>query len=102
MRTRAHGRAATRELNDMSENDEKPSEKRKNWPESGEDKSDKRTAEFVVRRIGEAQERLADLIAEMRTFEHYSEIEDLGFCLRILQRLKKQYRDFAERGVWED
>ena len=55
-----------------------------------------------MRRLGEAQERLTDLIAEMRTFEHYSEVEDVGFCLMILQRLKKQYRHFAERGVWED
>ncbi len=86
----------------MNDNDEKPSEKKRNWPESCEDKSDKRTAEFVVRRLGEAQERLADLIAELRTFEHYSEVEDVGFCLMILQRLKKRYRTFAEGGVWED
>ena len=88
----------------MSNRDEKQKKKRKRqkWIRSCEHRSDKRTAEFVVRRLEELQEQLSDLIPELRTFEHYSEIEDIGWCLMLLQRLKKKYRKFAENGVWED
>jgi hypothetical protein len=69
---------------------------------SCEHRSDRRTAEFVVRRLNEVQEDLADLIPDLRTFEHYSEIEDVGWALRILQRLKTKYEKFETRGVWDE
>ena len=86
----------------MSRKDKKLKKKRRKWLASCEHKSDKRTAEFVVRQLGELQEQLCDLIPDLRTFEHYSEIEDAGWCLMLLQRLKKKYREFVENGVWEE
>ena len=76
--------------------------KEKKWLRSCEHRSEKRTAEFVVRRIDELQDQAADLIPDLRTFEHYSEIEDVGWCLMLLQRLKKKYRKYVEQGVWEE
>ena len=69
---------------------------------SCEHKSDQRTAEFLVSQLSEVQDQLCDLINDMRTFEHYSEIEDAGWCLMLMQRLKKKYRKFAEDGVWPE
>ncbi|HEV2295678.1 MAG TPA: hypothetical protein VGR35_17655 [Tepidisphaeraceae bacterium] len=67
-----------------------------------EHKSDRRTAEFLAHQLGDVQDQLCDLIADMRTFEHYSEIEDAGWCLMLMQRLKRKYRKFAEDGVWPE
>ena len=74
----------------------------KKWLKSCEHRSEKRTADFLARQLGEVQEQLCDLIADMRTFEHYSEIEDAGWCLRLMQRLKRKYRKFADDGVWPE
>ena len=82
--------------------DEKKAKKQRRWLRSCEHSSDKRTADFVARQLDELQEQLCDLIAEMRIFEHYSEIEDAGWCLRIMQRLKSKYREFADSGVWPE
>jgi len=76
--------------------------RKKKLIERCEQRSDKRTAEFVIRRIDDLQEQLSDLIPDLRTFEHYSEIEDLGWCLMLLQRIKKRYRKFVDNGVWEE
>ena len=73
----------------MSKKDKKQKKKHKKCLASCEHKSDKRTAEFVVRRLDELQEQICDLIPDLRIFEHYSEIEDVGWCLMLLQRLKK-------------
>ena len=95
----------------MSENEEPSNEKtkkhrnkkkQKRWLKSCEHKSDQRTAAFIARELGEVQESLCDLIADMRTFEHYSEIEDAGWCLMLMQRIKRKYRKFAEDGVWPE
>jgi hypothetical protein len=67
-----------------------------------EHRSDRRTAEFLVSQLSEVQDQLCDLINDMRTFEHYSDIEDAGWCLMLMQRLKKKYRKFAEDGVWPE
>ena len=74
----------------------------KKWLKSCEHRSEKRTADFLARQLGEVQEQLCDLIADMRTFEHYSEIEDAGWCLSLMQRLKRKYRKFADDGVWPE
>jgi len=86
----------------MSEEENEKPEETKKEVESCEHKSDRRTAEFLVRQLNDLQERLCDLISDMRTFEHYSEIEDVGWCLMLMQRLKKKYRAFAEDGVWPE
>ena len=76
--------------------------KRRKWLKSCEHRSDQRTAEFLARQLGEVQEQLYDLMSDMRTFEHYSEIEDAGWCLMTMQKLKRKYRNFAEDGVWPE
>ena len=80
----------------------KKKRKRKKAIESCEHRCDRRTADFVARQIDDVQETLCDLIVDMRTFEHYSEIEDTGWCLRIMQRLKRKYRAFADEGAWPE
>jgi hypothetical protein len=80
----------------------KEAKRQKRWIDGCEHKSERRTAEFVARQLGEVQDRLCDLIADMRTFEHYDEIEDAGWCLALMQRLKRKYRKFADDGVWPD
>ena len=96
----------------MSENNEQPEqEKQQNEQqkqekrekvESCEHKSERRTAAFISRRLDGVQDQLFDLMADMRTFEHYSEIEDVGWCLMLMQRLKRKYRGFADDGVWPE
>jgi hypothetical protein len=85
------------------DNDNKKQEKKhRKWLRGCEHKSDRRTAEFLARQLGEVQDQLCDLINDMRTFEHYSEIEDAGWCLMLMQRMKERYRKFAEDGVWPE
>jgi len=76
--------------------------RRKKWIEKCEQRSDKRTAEYVVRQITDVQEQLNDLVPELRMFEHYGETITLGFCVSCLQRLKKKYQNFVDNGMWED
>jgi hypothetical protein len=80
----------------------KPSKLRRSKLTSCEHRSDKRTAEFVVRRLTEIQEDLSDLLPDLRTFEHYSEMEDIGWALRVLQQIKRKYSQFADVGRWEE
>ena len=40
------------------------------------------------------------LMPDMRTFEHHFEMEYAVFCVRMLQRIKRKYRKFADDGVW--
>jgi hypothetical protein len=86
----------------VSNEDKKQRKKERKFLKSCEHKSDRRTAEFVVRQLGELQDQMCDLISDLRTFEHYSEIEDLGWCLMLMQKLKRKYRRFVEDGVWPD
>ena len=67
-----------------------------------EHRSDRRTAEFVARRITDVQEDLSDLLAEFRAFGHFSELEDTAWCLRVLQTVRKKYDAFAATGVWPE
>ena len=87
----------------MSKDNESKQEKKERKRLKGcEHESDRRTARFLAEQLGDVQERLCDLINDMRTFEHYSEIDDAGCCLYLMQRLKKKYRSFAQDGVWPD
>lgn len=92
----------------MSENhennkDEKRAKKKeRKFIKSCEHSSDRRTAAYLTHQLGELQDQMCDLINDLRTFEHYSEIEDLGWCLMLMQRLKRKYRKFAEDGVWPE
>ena len=86
----------------MSNKDNKKQKKQRKWIESCERRSDRRTAEYLAKELDDLQERMCDLIADIRTFEHYSEVEDVGWCLMLMQRLKKKYRKFAEDGAWPE
>ena len=67
-----------------------------------EHRSDERTAQFLARRLGDIQQDLGDLIADLRTFDHYEQVVDLGLCMWSLQRVKRKYEKFADKGAWED
>ena len=69
---------------------------------SCEHRSDKRTAEFVARQIRCVQDDLADLLPEFRAFGHFSEMEDLTWCLLMLDKARKKYAAFADNGVWPE
>jgi len=86
----------------VSKSDKRERKRERKQLASCEHKSDRRTAEFLTRQLGELQDQLCDLINDLRTFEHYSEIEDVGWCLMLMQRLKRKYRKFAEEGVWPE
>jgi hypothetical protein len=89
----------------MSKKDKKRKRKKKaerKRAASCEHRSDKRTAEFLVRQIGSVQEDLGDLLAEFKAFGHYSEIQYAALCVRLMDTLKKKYERFAETGVWPE
>jgi hypothetical protein len=64
--------------------------------------SDKRTAQFVAARLCEVQEQLSDLLPDLRSLEHYWDLEELTWCMWKLQVVKEKYRKFADRGTWEE
>ena len=64
--------------------------------------SDKRTAEFLVRRLGEIQDELADLLPDFRSMNRFDEVLYLGFILSSVQSLSKKCRKLAEQGTWEE
>jgi hypothetical protein len=62
-----------------------------------------RTAEFLVQQLGDVQDQLCDLISPTSVRSSTtSEIEDAGYCLMLMQRLKRKYRKFAEEGIWPE
>lgn len=67
-----------------------------------ERRADERTARFLVDRLGEIQQDLADLLADLRTFDHYEQVVDVGLCMWRLQGVKRKYEKFAEKGAWDD
>ena len=85
----------------MSKKNKKEQKRERKWIAGCEHKSDQRTADFAPQ-LGDVQNQLCDLINDMRTFEHYSEIEDAGWCLMTMQKLKRKYRKFADEGVWPE
>ena len=65
-------------------------------------KSDKRTAEFLVRRLDEIQDELADLLPDFRSMNRFHEVFYLGWLLSGIQSLTKKCRKFADNGLWEE
>lgn len=80
----------------------KKNQKQKKWIAECERRSAKRSSEFVAKQLEEMRDQLCDLLNEFRVFDHYSEIEDASWCLRVFDKLRKKYRTFVGRGVWED
>jgi hypothetical protein len=67
-----------------------------------ERRADERTARFVAARLEDIQQDLADLLADLRTFDHYEQVVDVGLCMWRLQDVKRKYEKFAEKGAWDD
>jgi hypothetical protein len=67
-----------------------------------EERSDRRTAEFVMRRIEEIQTELGDLVPDLQTFEHWCEIAQLTFVIRLLKEIRKKYRKIADGQTWQE
>jgi hypothetical protein len=86
----------------MSENNENEKKEEQEQSADYQQKSERRTAAFLARRLGDAQDHLYDLLPDLRTFDHYEEMDDLTFCMRFLQKLKSKYRKFADDGVWPE
>jgi hypothetical protein len=98
--------ARARAIEDMNETVvcpvSKQEKKQKKWITRCQRRSDERSAEFVEHQLEQIQEQLCDLLSEFRAFEQYGQIEDAAWCIRVLNTLRKKYRKFVERGVWED
>ena len=67
-----------------------------------EKQSDKRTAEFLVRRLDEIQTDLGDLIPDLQSYNHYHEVMYVSLCVRLLMELRKKYQKHADGHPWED
>lgn len=67
-----------------------------------EERSDRRSAEFLAARFEAIEDELADLMPDLRVFSHYSQIIELTWCLRLLTSLKKRYRKMSEGHVYEE
>ena len=67
-----------------------------------QERSDRRTAEFLVRRIEELQTEMGDLIPDLQTFEHWCEISYMTLCIRLLGEMRKKYRKVADGQTWEE
>jgi hypothetical protein len=67
-----------------------------------EERSDRRTAEFLVARLDELQTDLGDLIPDLQAYDHYCEIMQVSFCLRLLAELRKKYQKHADGHPWDD
>ena len=67
-----------------------------------QERSDRRSAEFVMRRIEEIQTEMSDLIPELQVFEHWCEIAQISFMLRLLKDIRKKYRKIADGHTWQD
>jgi hypothetical protein len=67
-----------------------------------EKQSDKRTAEFLVRRLDEIQTDLGDLIPDLQAYDHYCEVMYVSLCVRLLMELRKKYQKHADGHPWED
>jgi hypothetical protein len=67
-----------------------------------EERSDRRTADFVVRRLDEIQTELGDLIPDLQAFEHWCEIAQMTYILRLLKDMRKKYRKISEGHSWEE
>jgi hypothetical protein len=67
-----------------------------------QERSDRRTADFVVRRIEEIQTEFADLIPDLQTFDHWAEIAHVTYCIRFLDEIRKKYRKVADGCTWKE
>ena len=67
-----------------------------------QERSDRRTAEFLMRRLEEVQTELGDLIPDLQTFEHWCEIAQISFINRLLKSIRKKYRKISDGHSWEE
>jgi hypothetical protein len=67
-----------------------------------EERSDRRTADFLARRLEVLEEDLGELIPDLQSLSHYGPIGSVSHCLRTVADLKKRYRKFAVGHPWQD
>jgi hypothetical protein len=67
-----------------------------------EERSDRRTAEFLMHRLEEVQTEVGDLIPDLQTFEHWCEIAQLTFVIRMLKDMRKKYRKIVDGQAWQE
>ena len=67
-----------------------------------QERSDRRSAEFVLRRLDELQAELGDLIPDFQAFEHWCEIAQMSYVLRLLKEMRKKYRKIADGHTWQE
>jgi hypothetical protein len=80
----------------------KKNKKRRRKIAKFQERSDRRTADFLVRRIEEIQTELGDLIPDLQTFDHWTEIAQTTYCIRMLEEIRKKYRKVADGHVWKE
>ena len=83
----------------MSDTNDKMSKKKL---KKFEKRSDKRTADYVVRQLEDISSQLNDLIPDMQTFSKYCDISVTAFCLQLLDGMKKRYEKISEGNTWKD
>lgn len=67
-----------------------------------EERSDRRSAEFLVRRLDGIQADVSDLIPDLQVFEHYFEISMVSLILRLIGDMKKKYERRSEGHSWDE
>lgn len=67
-----------------------------------QERSDRRSAEFLVSRFETLEDELADLLPDLRMFSHYTQILELSVILRLVKGLKKKYRKMSDGCSWQD
>lgn len=72
------------------------------WLKKVEERSDRRTADFVVRRLDGIETDLGDLIPDLQTFNDFVEISQMTWCIRFLRDIRKKYQKRADGSMWED
>ena len=86
----------------MSKKDKKRKLRRERKLSKVEERSDRRSAEFLARRLDEIQTDVSDLIPDLQVFEHYFEISMVSLILRLIGDMKKKYERRSEGRSWDD
>lgn len=71
-------------------------------PRTWEARADRRTAAYITQRLEELQEELCDLIPDLKTFGHFSQISRLMWAVDHLSDLQKKYSKLATGYSWDD
>ena len=82
----------------MGKHNKQERKKRTKWDE----RSDKRSAEYILRRMDTIKEDLGDLIAEFKAFDQYDHVLLGAHCIRIMDGMRQKYRKIADGQPWQE